>query len=391
MSSKIIDSKRIARNTLLLYSRMMLMMFISLYTSRLVLKILGVEDYGIYNIVGGIVAMFSFIGGAMIAATQRFLNFYMGKNDNIKLKQVFNASLIIHIFIALIIIVISETIGLWFLYNKLIIPNIRFDAAFWCFQISILSTAFVIMSYPYNATIIAHEKMKAFAYVALVEASLKLLIVYLLQIQKGDKLILYGFLMMIIQISVTLLYVSYCKKHFKETKLQFKGIPIKLYKEIISFSGWNFLGNIANVCLMQGTNILLNMFFGPTVNAAKGISGQVQNAVNSFCVNFQTAQNPQIVKSYAANEMEEMHKLVFRSSRFSFYLVLLFSVPIIIKSEDILNIWLENPPEYSSVFVQYTMLFILIRSLANPLLTSSLATGNVKKIMSPHLNFHSFL
>lgn len=382
MTNNSVNNKRIAKNTLLLYFRMFLMMGINLYTSRLILQALGVEDYGIYNIVGGVVALFSFISGAMVAATQRYLNFYIGKGDDIALRQVFNASQIIHVVVALIVILLAETIGVWFLYNEMVLPPSRLNAAFWTFQFSVIATSFVVISYPYNATIIAHEQMGAFAYVSILEAILKLLIVFLLYISPCDSLKLYGFLFMTVQIIVTLTYRIYCRRRFKETKFECKNIPKSLYKELVCFSGWNFLGNIANVCLMQGTNILLNLFFGPTVNAAKGISVQVQNAVSAFCNNFQMAQNPQIVKCYAAGETQEMHKLIFRVSRFSFYLVLLFTIPIIMKTQAILDIWLKNPPEYASVFVQYTMLFTLVQSLATPLATGSIATGNVKVIMS---------
>lgn len=366
---------------MLLYIRMLFMMLINLYASRLILEKLGVEDYGIYNIIGGVVALFTFISGAMTASTQRFLNYYLGLKDLIGLNKAFNASQVIHIFISLSVLILAETIGLWFLYNKLVIPIERFDAAFWTYQCSIISTCIIIISYPYNATIIANEKMGAFAYISILENILKFAIIFLLGQNEYDKLVLYAVLLMTIQFIITSIYRIYCIKHFPETHFNIKNIPQRLYKEILSFSGWNLLGNIANIALIQGTNILLNLFFGPTVNAAKGISVQVQNAVGAFCSNFQTAQNPQIMKSFSSGELNEMHSLVCRTSRFSFYLMLIFSVPIIMKANDILILWLKNPPEYTSIFVQYTMIFNLIQSLANPLLTSSLATGNVKKIM----------
>lgn len=366
---------------MLLYIRMLFMMLINLYASRLILEKLGVEDYGIYNIIGGVVALFTFISGAMTASTQRFLNYYLGLKDLIGLNKAFNASQVIHIFISLSVLTLAETIGLWFLYNKLVIPIERFDAAFWTYQCSIISTCIIIISYPYNATIIANEKMGAFAYISILENILKFAIIFLLGQNEYDKLVLYAVLLMTIQVIITSIYRIYCTKHFPETHFNIKNIPKRLYKEILSFSGWNLLGNIANIALIQGTNILLNLFFGPTVNAAKGISVQVQNAVGAFCSNFQTAQNPQIMKSFSSGELNEMHSLVCRTSRFSFYLMLIFSVPIIMKANDILILWLKNPPEYTSIFVQYTMIFNLIQSLANPLLTSSLATGNVKKIM----------
>lgn len=366
---------------MLLYIRMLFMMLINLYASRLILEKLGVEDYGIYNIIGGVVALFTFISGAMTASTQRFLNYYLGLKDPIGLNKAFNASQVIHVFISLSVLILAETIGLWFLYNKLVIPIERFDAAFWTYQCSIISTCIIIISYPYNATIIANEKMGAFAYISILENILKFVIIFLLGQNGYDKLVLYAVLLMTIQFIITSIYRIYCTKHFPETHFNIKNIPKRLYKEILSFSGWNLLGNIANIALIQGTNILLNLFFGPTVNAAKGISVQVQNAVGAFCSNFQTAQNPQIMKSFSSGELNEMHSLVCRTSRFSFYLMLIFSVPIIMKANDILILWLKNPPEYTSIFVQYTMIFNLIQSLANPLLTSSLATGNVKKIM----------
>lgn len=375
------SDKRLLKNTMLLYIRMLFMMLINLYASRLILEKLGVEDYGIYNIIGVVVALFTFISGAMTASTQRFLNYYLGLKDLIGLNKAFNASQVIHIFISLSVLILAETIGLWFLYNKLVIPIERFDAAFWTYQCSIISTCIIIISYPYNATIIANEKMGAFAYISILENILKFAIIFLLGQNEYDKLVLYAVLLMTIQFIITSIYRIYCTKHFPETHFNIKNIPKRLYKEILSFSGWNLLGNIANIALIQGTNILLNLFFGPTVNAAKGISVQVQNAVGAFCSNFQTAQNPQIMKSFSSGELNEMHSLVCRTSRFSFYLMLIFSVPIIMKTNDILILWLKNPPEYTSIFVQYTMIFNLIQSLANPLLTSSLATGNVKKIM----------
>lgn len=376
-----VDNKKIAQNTIYLYFRMMFLMLINLYASRLILKLLGIEDFGIYNVVGGLVSAFTFIGSAMIASTQRYLSFYLGKDDIEKLQEVFNASLRIHLFAALIIILLCESVGLWFLYNKLVIPYTRINAAFWTFQCSIISTAFIILSYPYNASIIAHEKMKAFAYISIYEAIMKLLIVYALHISKFDKLITYACLFMLVQVSVTFFYRLYCYKNFQETKLSLQKIPYSLIKEMVTFSGWNFFGNIAHVFLNQGTNILLNLFFGPTVNAAKGISVQVQNVVNNFFSNFQTAQNPQIIKTYAANNLIDMKKLIFRSSRFSYYLALLISIPIILKINGILKFWLANVPNHTASFVVYTMFFCLIQTIAVPLHTGCMATGKVKKLM----------
>lgn len=376
-----VDNKKIAKNTLYLYFRMILLMSINLYASRLVLKLLGIEDYGIYNIVGGVVNMFTFMGGAMTAATQRYLNYYLGQNNKKDLQRVFNASLRIHLVAAIIIVILCETLGLWFLYDKLVIPSERFDAAFWAFQCCIIATAGVILSYPYNAIIIAREKMSAFAYISIYEATMKLLIIYLLYVSPFDRLIVYAVFFMFVQLSVTFIYRLYCRRHFEETKFMSCGINKNLIRELMSFSGWNFLGNISAVLLLQGTNILLNLFFGPVVNAAKGVSMQVQHVINQFFTNFQTAQNPQIVKTYAAGEYTEMHKLIFRSSRISFYLALIVIIPVTYKVNAILSLWLETVPKYTGIFVIYTLLFSLIQTMSMPVHMGCMATGNVKKLM----------
>ena len=382
MPETTLSNKRIVKNTLFLYIRMLLIMGISLYTSRVVLDKLGVEDYGIYSLVGSFITIFSFISGPMIAATQRFLNFSLGKNDIAETQKVFNASLVIHIGIALLVIILAETVGLWFLKNRMIIPENRIDAAFWTYQYAVISTSFLVITYPYNATIIAHEKMKTFAYVSVLDATLRLAVVFLLTLSPNDDLIFYAFLTMVVQIIIAVIYFIYCRLNFTETKLRIKDIGSKLYKDIISFSGWNLLGNIANVCLTQGRNILLNIFFGPTLNTPKGLATQVQGAVNQLCTNFQTAQNPQIVKSYAIGETDYMKELVYRSSKISFYLTFILALPILMKTNFILSIWLKDIPDYTTPFIQYSMLLSLIQALAGPLITGSMATGDVKKIMS---------
>lgn len=377
----IVDNKKIAKNTLALFFRMMVLMFVNLYASRLILKYLGVDDFGIYNVVGGIVSLFTFIGGAMTHSTQRYLNFYLGKSDNKNLRIVFNASLRIHFIFALLIILLCETIGLWFLNNFMNIPSERMVAANYVLQFSIIATAFVIMSYPYNANVIAREKMNAYAYLSIYEAIVKLIIVYFLSIATFDKLIVYAALYMLVQISVTFFYKIYCYRNFPESHFSKKGISKKIIRELINFSGWNFLGNISHVCLIQGTNLLLNIFFGPSVNAAKAISVQVQHAVNMFFTNFQTAQNPQIVKTYAANDLLSMNKLMLRSSRFSFILGLIISIPIFYRVDEILLFWLETVPDYSGVFVKYVLGFSLLQTLALPIHTGCLATGKIKWLM----------
>jgi O-antigen/teichoic acid export membrane protein len=360
---------------------MLLIMSITLYTSRVVLDILGIENYGIYNVVGSVIVLFTFINGAMSAATQRYLNYELGTGNLNKLKTVFSTSLIIHIVIAAIILVIGETAGLWLLENKIVIPENRTNAAFWVYQISIASCIVGIVSIPYNAAIIAHEKMNVFAYISILEVVVKLLAVYLLLLVKFDKLIFYAASICVIQIIIRFVYGWYCKRNFAETRFIFS-LNRKLSFNMLSFCGWNLFGSIAHASLTEGTNILLNMFFGATINAAKGISTQVQTAVYSLCVNFQIAINPQIVKNYASGDIKYVHKLIFTGSRLSFYLVLLFSVPIMLETDRVLHLWLKNIPDYSALFIQLSMIISMFHALANPLITGNAATGNVRPLMA---------
>lgn len=366
---------------MLLYVRMLLTMAVSLYTSRVVLNVLGIEDFGIYNVVGGIVAMFSFLNTAMAAGTQRYLTFELGKGNMKQLKKVFSTSLQIHVLIVLLVICLAETIGLWFLYNKMTIPPDRMDAAVWTYQAAVASTAVLIISAPYNAAIIAHEKMKSFAYISILEVTLKLLIVYLLLLGDFDKLKLYAVLILGVQMSIQVIYQLYCKRQFTETKYHWT-YDKKLFKEMTAFVGWNLWGNCAAIAFTQGINILLNMFFGPVVNAARGISVQVQNAVNQFSFNFQTALNPQITKSYAQQDYGYMHQLIFRSSKFTFFLLLCLSLPIELETETILSIWLSNIPENSVTFLRIILCITVVDSVANPLMVSAAATGRVKRYQS---------
>ena len=372
------NNKRIAKNTLLLYFRMLFMMAVSLFTSRVILNTLGVEDYGIYNVVGGVVAMFGFINSSMSSATQRYITFALGKGDKDRLKTIFSTTLQIHALISVLIVILCETIGLWFLYNKMQIPADRMDAAFWVLQSSIVSTVFMIMSVPYNADIIAHEKMSAFAYISVLEVVLKLAIVYMLVVFSVDKLILYAFLLLAIQILIRLIYSFYCNRHFKETK--YRHVWDKaLFKEMTGFAGWSLFGNLSAVLFTQGLNMLLNVFFGPVVNAARAVAVQVQNAIQHFVSNFQMALNPQITKTYAQNQMEEMHKLMFRSARFSFYLLFFLSLPVLFETEFILTLWLRTVPDNTVVFLRIMICTSLIYAIANPMIVANQATGKVKK------------
>lgn len=375
------NNKRIAKNTILLYFRMIFLMLISLYTSRVVLNTLGVEDYGIYNVVGGVVTIFAFLNAAMNASTQRYMTFYLGKGDIKNLQKIFSNCMFIHMILAAIVVFLAETIGLWFLYNKMIIPDARVDAAFWVFQCSIVATVIMILSAPYNADIIAHERMSAFAYISIAEAILKLLIVFLLSISSIDKLILYAILLLIVQIMIRCVYGRYCNKHFIESHLIYD-IDKQQFKEMSSFIGWNVFGGLSAVMYTQGLNMLLNVFFGPVVNAARGIAVQVQNVVLQFSQNFQTAINPQITKSYATGDLSQMHNLIYKSSKYTFFLLLLISLPVFLEAKPLLTLWLKIVPDWTVTFLRIMLCITLVDSVANPLMVSSAATGKVKLYQS---------
>lgn len=374
---KTVDNKRIAKNTLLLYMRMLFLLGVSLYTSRVVLSTLGVVDYGVYNVVGSVIAMFGFINGAMVSATQRYITFGIGRGDIDSLTRVFSTALQIHALISLLTIILGETVGLWFLMNKLVIPADRLTAAIWVYQCSIFVSVVNIMSVPYNADIIAHEKMSAFAYISILEAALKLAVVFLLVVMPFDKLTSYAVLLLVIQLVIRFLYANYCKRNFEES--HYKHIIDKtLFKEMCGFAGWNFFGNFASVLFGQGLNMMLNIFFGPVVNAARGIAVQVQSAVHQFVTNFQMALNPQITKTYANGDMENMHLLMFRSARFSFFVLYFLVLPIILETDWILSVWLKTVPENSAIFVRIMLCISLLMTLSNPCVIANQATGKVK-------------
>ncbi|MBM6673381.1 lipopolysaccharide biosynthesis protein [Marseilla massiliensis] len=378
MSDTSVNNKRIAKNTLLLYMRTLFIMLVTLYTSRVVLNTLGVTDYGVYNVVGGVVAMFGFINGSMSSATQRYITFALGKGDMKRLQTVFSTSLQIHFLIAALIVVLGETVGLWFMYTQMQIPADRMDAAFWVLQCSIVSTVVMIVSVPYNADIIAHEKMSVFAYISILEAVLKFAIVYALVISPFDKLIFYAFLILAVQLLIRFCYNHYCNRHFEESK--YRHVWDKsFFKEMTSFAGWSMFGNLAGVLFGQGLNMLLNVFFGPVVNAARAVAVQVQSAIQQFIGNFQMALNPQITKTYAKGEMEDMHKLMFRSARFSFYLLFFLSLPVLFETNFILTVWLKTVPDNTVVFLRIMICTSLIYTLSNPLMVANQATGKVRK------------
>lgn len=372
------NNKRIAKNTLLLYVRTLFIMLVTLYTSRVVLNTLGVTDYGIYNVVGGVVMMFSVISGSLSSSISRFITYELGHGDFEKLKRIFCTSVNIQIGISILILVLAELFGVWFLNTKMNIPVERLSAANWVLQCSLLSFIINLISVPYNACIIAHEKMSAFAYISILEAALKLAVVYMLLISPYDKLVTYAILLVIVALFIRLTYGQYCKRHFEESRYKFV-YDKALVKEMTNFAGWSFFGNGAYILNVQGVDMLINIFFGVTLNAARGVATQVQNAVMQFVNNFTVAVNPQIMKSYATHEREYMNKLVCRGARFSYFLLFLFVVPIVSEADYILRLWLGVVPEYAPTFLRLTLFGSLMMLLGNSMMTAILATGNIKR------------
>lgn len=377
MTNIVQNNKRIAKNTLLLYFRMLFMMAVSLYTSRVVLQTLGVEDFGIYNVVGGVVAMFSVISGSLSAAISRFITYELGTGDKEKLIKIFSSSVTIQLGLGLIILILAEAVGVWFLNAKMTIPVNRLYAANWVFQLSIFTFIINLISVPYNAAIIAHEKMSAFAYISILEVVSKLLIVYMLLWAPFDKLIFYAVLMTSVALLIRLVYGYYCKRHFEECTYHFI-FDKELLKNMFGFAGWNFIGATSAVLRDQGGNIVINLFCGPTVNAARGIAYQVNNAIHGFVGNFMMALNPQITKSYAAGDKKYMMILIHQGARLSFYILLILSLPVIINANYILTLWLKTVPEHTTLFVQLVLIFAMSESISNPLITAMLATGNIR-------------
>lgn len=372
------SNKRIAKNTLLLYARMLYSLFISLFTARVILNALGFEDYGLYNVIGSIVSMFVFLRSAMGNSVHRYITYSIGKGNFDDVKKVFSISIIIFTGLALLIVLLCETVGLWFFYEKLNIPEGRMTAALWVYQFSIITIALSVICVPYDAIIIAHERMNVFAYVQILNATLNLGIVYLVASYPYDKLIFYAFLLMLIQVMNRLIYGIYCGRHFPETKFRMVKDK-KLLKEMISFAGWKLFGNMMVVANTQGVNILLNLFFGTVINAARGIAVQVDGAVSGFVTNFQLAVRPQITKSYAASEGNRLKDLMVLSSKFSYFLLLFFILPIFLEADKILELWLDEVPEHTSSFLRLILLISIITPLENPIGIAKDATGHIKK------------
>lgn len=386
------NNKRIAKNTMFLYFRMMITMIISLYTSRVILQVLGVDDYGIYQSVGGIVGLLGFLNSTLSTGTSRFLTYGFGEGNKDKLKKIFNTTLTCHIILAVIIILVAESLGYWFLHHKLIIPPDRMVAAVWVFHLSIFTVLFTLTQVPYNACIIAHENMKIFAYVSIIEAVMKLLIVYMLLIGQYDKLILYAILQCVLQISIVVFYRIYCTQRYEETDFKLS-IDKGVFKEIAVFSGWSLFANSAIALNNQGILLLLNMFFAPAVVAARSISIQVEMVAYQFMTNFQTATVPQIVKRYAQHDFSGSKALLLEMTKYSFYLMLLLAVPIYFSSEQLLYLWLGVVPPYAVVFLQIIIIQSLFQVFDTSFYKALYAKGQLKEnaLLSPTCLFINFI
>lgn len=371
------NEKKIAYNTILLYTRMLFTMLVSLYTSRIVLNALGVEDFGLYNVISGVIGMMSFFNNTMATAIQRFLNFEMGKGNFKSLSHIFSTSIICYIVIISVIILIGETLGIWFIENKLTIPTSRQNAVFWVYQFSLFTFILNMLTIPYTAIIIAYEKMTAFAYISIFEVIGKLLTAYFIVISPIDKLIFYSQLITAISFIILLCYVSYCYKYFPNIKFLLLWDK-QLFLQLFRFSGWMISGTIAQMFSTQGINILLNIFFGPIFNAARAIGIQIFNAVNNFVANFMVAARPQIVKSYANNDLDYTYKLIFTTSKLSFYLLFILSISLLFEIDFILRLWLKTPPIQANFFTQLIILDLFITTAYSPLGALSQASGKIR-------------
>ncbi len=374
-------NKRIFKNTIALYIRQMFVLFISLYTSRIVLDVLGVVDFGIYNVVAGVVGMMAFFNGMMGAATSRFFTFGLGKSNLIYLNKIVGTTFLIYVFFIILVFILAETIGIWFLENKLIIPDDRMSAARIIYQFAIGTFLCSLLSVPFISMITAHESMKVYAYVGILEVVMRLGIVFAISYISFDKLAAYGGLMMLSSLIILVIYFIYCKKNYEECKLHFY-FEKNLFKEILSFSGWSLFGASVGVARGAITNILLNMFFGPVVNAARAVANQISNGVSSFSNSFFTAVRPQIIKNYASDNLNRMTFLMEQSAKGAFFLMLLFALPIILETPYILKLWLKNPPDGAIIFSQLVLIELLIDSINLPIITAANATGKIKLYQS---------
>lgn len=371
------DNKRIAKNTIYLYIRQFIVLAISLYTSRVVLNALGATDYGLYNVVGGIIVIFGFITSALSNSASRYVSYAIGTNDENEIKRTFGSFLTLYYCLAISILVLGETVGLWFVYNYLTIPPDRFSAALWVYHFSVAASVLNLLYVPYNCLIVAHERMSAFAYISILEAVLKLGIALLLTVAVLDRLVLYAALILLLGVIIRFVYISYCKKHFPESSSK----PVwdkNLFTEILKYSGWVLFGSLAYTTYTQGLNVILNIFFGPIVNAARGIAVQIQSATQSFILGFQTAMYPQIIKSYAQNNLSRLHVLLHTVCKGSFFLFYIIALPFLLKTSVILELWLKNVPDYTVPFTCCILVFSMLRALTNEINHAVQATGKIK-------------
>lgn len=371
------QGKRIVRNTGVLYLRMLFLMAINFYTSRIILQALGVDDFGIYNVVGGFVAMFSVLSKSLSGAASRFLNYEMGKGNYDRLSKVFSTTVTIQVVLAIGVALICEAFGIWFVNNKMVLASDRLLAANWVFQFSIITFCINLISVPYNAAIIAHERMKAFAYVSIFEGIAKLAISFAVMVSPIDTLIFYAALICVLQFSIQYMYKHYCCRHFNECVYHFI-FDKKLMSEMFGYAGWNFIGSASATLRNQGGTILINIFFGPAVNAARAVANQVLNAVDGFAQNFMLAIKPQITQNYASDNLGYMMKLVFLGSRMTFYLLFFISLPVLLNTGFLLNLWLKDVPDHAVLFVQLTLVFTLLEHISGTLITAQLATGKIR-------------
>lgn len=369
-------TKRIAKNTLVLYVRMVFALGLSLYTSRVLLDVLGVEDYGLYNVVGGVVVMLGFFNGAMVSSTQRFFSFAIGQNDTDQLRRNYSTILVIQLGLALLVLLLAETLGLWFVRNYLVIPTDRLTAALWVYHLAILSFIISIFQVPFTALIITHEDMSAYAYISIGDLLLKFGVVLALPFVPADKLISYAILLLAVALVTLAVYVGFCRFKYQYVKFS-RTRDRSLFRVLVSYMGWNLWGNSATVIMNQGVNVLLNLFFGPTVNAARAIAYQVRGGVAQLSANFQMAMNPQIVKTYAAGQIDQMHRLVLRGAKLSFFLVSILALPVIFNAEIVLDLWLKDTPQYAVLFTQLVLIDIMIESISGTMMTAIQATGKI--------------
>ena len=372
-------NKRIAKNTLILYFRMLLTMAIGLYTSRVVLAELGISDYGLYSVVGGVVTMFTFVNGSLSAGTQRFLTFELGSGEKKKKKKVFSTAIVIHTFLAIIIFFLAETVGLWFLLNKMNFAPGRLTSAVWVYQFSIVACMVSVIQVPFMSALVAHEKLDIYAYMSIYDAVMKLAIVFLLALTPFDKLIFYGMLVLLVNISSVTIYNTYCRKHYEECRFAWEFDKIT-FKRMFSFSAWDVIGSLSSIGQSQGVNIVINIFCGTVVNAAYGISTTVNNVVMGFVNNFLMAANPQIIKSYAQKQLKEMFSLVINSAKMASYLLLFIGIPVFIEVEFLLEIWLGEYPPYAPIFLRIILIQSWVQTLGTPTIRALHATGNIKLV-----------